>query len=174
MNVFEIDEALDGMVCLVDTREQDTPRLRARLEQMNCPNERFKLSFGDYSAKFKLPNGDYFSLANKVCIERKMHIDELCNCYCQSRQRFTKEFVRAADSGAKVYLLVEDASWEKIYSGKYKSQMRESALVASILAWCARYNCIPIFCKPETSGALIKDILYREGKERMERGEADE
>lgn len=176
MTVFEIDAALDGMVCLVDTREQDTPRLRARLAQMNLPDERIRrgtLSFGDYSAEFPLPNGKKFSLKDKVVIERKMHIDELCNCYCQSRQRFTKEFVRAADFGAKVYLLIEDATWEKIYAGKYKSQMRETALVASILAWCARYNCIPIFCKPETSGQLIKDILYREGKERMERGDAD-
>ena len=174
MTVFEIDAALDGMVCLVDTREQDTPRLRARIATMNCQSEREKLDFGDYSAKFPLPNGEWFSLANKVVVERKMNIDELCGCYCQSRQRFTKEFVRAADSGAKVYLLIEDATWEKIYAGKYQSKMRETALVASILAWCARYNCIPIFCKPETSGALIKDILYREGKERMERGEADE
>ena len=169
-----MNDALDGMVCLYDTREQDTPRLRARLATMNCPNEREKLDFGDYSAKFPLKNGEWFSLSDKVVIERKMHIDELCGCYCQSRQRFTKEFLRAAESGAKVYLLIEDATWEKIYAGKYKSQMRETALVASILAWCARYNCIPIFCKAETSGALIKDILYREGKERMERGEADE
>ncbi len=173
MTVFEIDEALDGMRVIIDSREQDTPRLRARIETMNCPNRRDKLEFGDYSAEFLLPNGEMFSLEDKVAIERKMHIDELCGCYCQSRQRFIKEFVRAADRGAKTYLLIEDATWEKIYAGKYKSQMRETALVASILAWSARYNCIPIFCKPETSGKLIKDILYREGKERMEKGEAD-
>ena len=173
MNPFEIDEALDGMVVLVDTREQDTPRLRARLKQMNCPSERMKLDFGDYSAKFPLPNGEWFSLADKVVIERKMHIDELCNCYCQSRQRFISEFVRAAEAGAKIYLLVENTSWEQVYTGKYRSKMRQTALVASILAWSARYNCIPIFCKAETSGKLIKDILYREGKERMERGDAD-
>lgn len=173
MNPFEIDEALDGMVVLVDTREQDTVQLRARLKQMNCPTERIKLNFGDYSAKFPLPNGELFSLADKVVIERKMHIDELCNCFCQSRQRFTNEFTRAAESGAKIYLLIEDASWESVYGGKYRSRMRETALVASILAWVARYDCVPIFCKTETSGALIKDILYREGKERMERGDAD-
>lgn len=173
MMVFEIDAALDGMVCLVDTREQDTPRLRARLRQMSCPNERFKLNFGDYSAKFPLPNGEWFSLADKVVVERKMHIDELCHCYCQDRARFGREFERAREVKARTYLLIEDATWENIYNGKYKSQMRNTALVASILAWLARYDCIPIFCKSETSGKLIKDILYREGKERMERGEAE-
>ena len=172
MTVFDINDALDGMVCLVDTREQDTPRLRARLKQIGCPSERVKLDFGDYSAKFPLPNGEWFSLANRVCVERKMHIDELCNCYCKDRQRFIKEFERAAKTGS-IYLLVEDASWEKIYAGKYRSKMRSTALVASILAWLARYKCQIIFCKPTTSGLLIRDILYREGKERMERGDAD-
>lgn len=174
MTVFDIDTALDGMVCLVDTREQDTPRLRARLAQMQCPHEREKkLDFGDYSAKFPLPNGEWFSLRDKVVIERKMHIDELCNCYCKDRQRFIREFERAAEKGSKIYLLIEDATWEKVYAGKYKSQMKETALVASMLAWLARYNCQLIFCKAETSGQLIRDILYREGKERMEQGEAD-
>ena len=173
MTVFEIDTALEGMVCLVDKREQDTPRLRARLEQMKCPIDRYKLDFGDYSAKFPLPNGEWFSLEDKVTVERKMSIDETCNCYCKDRQRFIREFERAAEKGSKIYLLIEDATWEKVYAGKYKSQMKETALVASMLAWLSRYNCQLIFCKPETTGQLIKDILYREGKERMERGEAD-
>jgi len=28
-----------------------------------------------------------------------------------------------------------------------------------------------VFCKADTSGALIKEILYRDMKERLERGE---
>lgn len=168
MNPFDINDALDGMVCLVDTREQDTPRLRARLAQMNCPNERFKLNFGDYSAKFPLPSGEWFSLADNVVVERKIHIDELCHCYCQDRERFTREFERAKEAGAKIYLLIENATWEHIYNQKYRSMMRSTALVASIFAWLARYDCQVIFCKAETTGKIIKDILYREGKERLE------
>ena len=30
-----------------------------------------------------------------------------------------------------------------------------------------------VFCKEETSGRLIKEILYRDLKERLERGEFD-
>lgn len=168
MTPFEIDEALDGMVCLVDTREQDTPRLRARLEAMNCPNERIKLDFGDYSAKFPLPSGEWLSLQDKVTVERKMHLDELCHCFCQERERFAREFERAKEACAKVYLLIEGATWENAYNGKYRSQMRSTAFIASLLAWCARYDCIPLFCKAETSGKLIKDVLYREGKEILE------
>ena len=173
MNPFEIDEALDGMVCLIDTRERDTIRLRARMQQMGCPYERIALNFGDYSAKFPLPNGKWFSLADKVVIERKMHIDELCHCYCQDRGRFTREFERAKEAGAKIYLLIENATWEHIYNKKYRSKMRSTALVASIFAWLARYDCQVIFCKAETTGLIIKDILYREAKERLERGDAE-
>ena len=173
MNPFEIDEALDGMVCLVDTREQDTPRLRARLKQMECPNERLKLDFGDYSAKFPIQNGEWLSLADKVVIERKMSIDEICQCFCQGRKRFASEFERAIKAKAKVYMLLENTTWEQIYAGKYRSQMRSSALIASILAWLARYDCQLLMCKAETSGKLIKDVLYREGKELLERGEVN-
>lgn len=173
MTPFDINDALDGMVVLVDTREQDTSRLRARLLKIGYPNERIKLDFGDYSAKFPLPNNKWFSLADKVVIERKMNIDELCHCYCQNRERFTREFERAKEAKAKIYLLIENATWENAYNGKYRSQMRSSALIASMLAWLARYDCQMIFCKAETSGMIIRDILYREGKERMERGDAD-
>lgn len=167
MTPFEIDEALDGMVCTVDTREQDTPKLKARLAQMGR-TEREALNFGDYSAKFPLPSGDWLDLRNRVVIERKESIDELAMCYCQSRPRFVREFDRAKEANAKVYLLIESATWENAYNGKYRSKMNSTAFVASLLAWCARYNCIPLFCKPETSGKLIKDVLYREGKEILE------
>lgn len=136
---------------------------------MGCHYERIALNFGDYSAKFPLPNGEWFSLADKVVVERKMDLTELCACYCRERGRFTKEFERAKEAGAKIYLLIEDATWENAYNGKYRSQMRSSALIASMLAWLARYDCQMIFCKAETSGKIIKDILYREGKELMER-----
>lgn len=170
MTPSEVQAALDGMVCLVDNREQDTPRLRARLEIMGCKYERVSLNFGDYSARFPLPDGKELNLKDRVVIERKMDFGELTMCYCQSRPRFIREFERAQTAGAKVYLLVEGATWENAYNGKYRSQMQPQALIASILAWCARYRCIPLFCKAETSGRLIHDVLYREGKEILENG----
>lgn len=163
MHPVEVKTALESMVILVDTREQDTPRLRARLQSMGVPHERYKLNFGDYSVKC-----NDLSLADVVCIERKMSVDELCHCYCQDRSRFEREFERAKDAGAKIYMLIEDATWEDIYGGKYRSKMRPESLVASILAWLARYDCQLLFCKPNTTGQLIKDTLQRELKERLE------
>lgn len=168
MHPVEVKSALESMVCLVDTREQDTPRLRARLKDMGCQWERKKLDFGDYSVKC-----DILDLSGNVTVERKMDLDELCNCYCKDRKRFEREFERAKQSGAKVYLLVEDGSWEDAYSGKYRSRMSPESLVASIQAWLARYNCQVIFCQPQTTGRLIRDILYRELKEALEKYEPD-
>ncbi|MEG1407882.1 MAG: ERCC4 domain-containing protein, partial [Ruthenibacterium sp.] len=110
---------------------------------------------------------DWFDLSAHVSVERKMNLDELCQCYTKGRARFEREFARAAHAGAKVYLLVEDGNWEKALSGDYRSRMAPKSLVASMTAWLARYNCQLLFCAPETSGILLKEILFREGKERL-------
>lgn len=164
MHPVDVDASLKSMVCLVDTREQDTPAFRERISHFD-QWERHKLDAGDYSAKFLLPDSSWFFLP--VAIERKYAIDELCMCYCQQRGRFEREFERALEAHSKLYLLVEGGSWENVYSGKYRSQMNPKSLVGSILAWLSRYNCQLMFCKKETSGQLIKDILYREGKEAL-------
>ena len=164
MHPIDVDASLKSMVCLVDTREQDTPAFRERISHFD-QWERHKLDAGDYSAKFLLSDSSWFFLP--VSIERKYAIDELCMCYCQQRGRFEREFERALEAHSKLYLLVEGGSWENVYSGKYRSHMNPKSLVGSILAWLARYNCQLIFCKKETSGQLIKDILYREGKEAL-------
>jgi ERCC4-type nuclease len=164
MHPVDVDASLKSMVCLVDTREQDTPAFRERISHFD-QWERHKLDAGDYSAKFLLPDSSWFFLP--VAIERKYALDELCMCYCQQRGRFEREFERALEAHNKLYLLVEGGSWENVYTGKYRSQMNPKSLVGSILAWLARYNCQLIFCKKEISGQLIKDILYREGKEAL-------
>lgn len=169
MDYFDVEAALKTITVLVDTREQDTPLSRKRLSSMNLPYERKKLDFGDYSAKCTLcPQGEEIEFSSDFAIERKMSLDELCACYCRSRDRFQREFERAKEKGAKLYLLIENASWENVYNGKYRSKMASKALSASMLAYLSRYNCQLIFCKSETSGRLIGDIIYREVKERLE------
>lgn len=168
---FEIDRTLSSMTVLVDTREQETPALRARLEGFGCPSRRYKLDYGDYSCEVTKPDGTLVSAAQKVCVERKMNLDELCGCFTSGRERFEREFLRAREDGAKVYLLVENASWEKVLSGAYRSRMKPEALTASLLAWCARYSLTPVFCAGRSTGKLIAKILRYEVKILLERGE---
>ena len=158
---------MDGAVLLLDTREQDTARLRARLTMAALPFERQKLDFGDYSAKFPLPDGSWYDMSGECVIERKMSVDECCQCFTYDRPRFEREFERAKAAGAKIYLLIENASFEQVLSGHYRSHMQPNALAASIFAWLARYDSQILMCKQATSGRLIREILLREGKERL-------
>lgn len=98
-------------------------------------------------------------------VERKMSLDELAACFCKGRSRFTKEFERAREQGARIYLIVENASWENLLNGKYRTKMDAKAFSASVVAFMVRFNLNIIFCKEETSGDLIKEILYRDGSE---------
>lgn len=165
MKPLELERALESMTLLVDSREQPTENLFRRIEDSGLPFQRKKLDQGDYSCSCILPDGSEFNFSNNVVVERKMSIDELCQCMGRERSRFQREFERAKDAGCKIYLLVEEGNWEKVYNGKYRSKMSPQALVASIDAFRARYNMQLDFCRKETSGKIIKDILYRELKE---------
>ena len=167
MHPVEVENALKTMCILVDSREQATKQSERRYADFGVPWERCKLDFGDYSAVFTLPDGSEFDLRESCTIERKQSIDELCGCYTHDRSRFKREFERAKEAGAKLYLLIENASWGMAYNGKYRSQMKPQALVASMLAWLARYDCQIIMVGKDLSGKLIHDILYREAKERL-------
>lgn len=168
MTPFEVSEALERLTLLVDTREQDTLSFRRRMKEAGIPWERRKLDFGDYSMRVQLDNGQEVDFSPDVAIERKMSLDELCQCYGKERKRFQKEFSRAKEAGAKLYLLVENGNWEKAFDGDYRSQMKPQALTASLTAWLARYNCQVIFCQAKTTPRLIREIIYREAKERLE------
>jgi hypothetical protein len=39
------------------------------------------------------------------------------------------------------------------------------------MAWMIRYGAGILFCKEDTSGQLIREVLYRDLKERIESGE---
>ncbi len=165
MTIPEVEEALKHMVVLVDSREQETERSRARYAQFGCPYERKTIHTGDYSAKFLLPSGEWYDLSNDIVVERKMNLDEICLCFGKERKRFLKEFERAKENNIRLWLLLENSTFKKAYSGSYRSQYKPQSLIASILAWQSRYNCRLVMCDESVSGKLIRDILYYEGRE---------
>lgn len=176
MEIFQIEDCLRSMEIVVDTREQKSERAERRYKSFSVPYKRQKLNYGDYTYNFKINGKDVYnsdSLDPVVAIERKEDLTELSSNFCQNRQRFVQEFERAKEHKAKIYLLVENASWESLVNGKYRTKYNPVAYEASIEAFMARYNITPIFCKAETSGHLIKNILYRELKERLGRGDYD-
>jgi len=175
MDNFEVSNALKTFRIIVDTREQSTKKALERYDSFGVPYERATLNFGDYCGQITLPEGDLYDqslrISPKCVVERKMSIDELAMCLGKQRDRFRREFERASNNDSKVWLLVEGASWEAIENHRYRSMMRPNALIGSIVAWMTRYDASLIFCKAGTSGRMIKEVLYRDMKERLERGE---
>lgn len=175
MDSFEIREILNSFRIIADTREQRTPKAEERFKSFGVPVERATLSYCDYCGNIDLPGGVLYGMDSVIkpacCIERKMSLDELASCFTRGRDRFRREFERASEAGARVYLLIENGSWEAIANHRYRSRYHEAAFTASLTAWTIRYNLVPLFCKSGTSGKLIREILYRDMKERLERGE---
>lgn len=168
---FEVDHMLDSMTVLVDTREQDTPALRARLKGLGRPFKRCKLDYGDYSAEITKPDGTIISAAKKIAVERKMSLDELCSCFTKGRSRFEREFIRAKNDGARMHLLIENASIDKAMDHEYGSKMAPKSLTSSIDAWSERYDIKVWFCQRRHTGERIGSILRYGIKVLLERGE---
>lgn len=175
MDVFDIKRVLDSFEVIVDTREQVTYRSEARYKDFGVPYRRQTLNYGDYTYNVLIDGKDLHRKdckVNGLCIvERKQNLDELAACFTRGRERFEREFERASDNNAKSYLLIENGSWDMIFEGQYRSRFRPQSFLASICAWQVRYNLTVVFCSSKHSGKLIREILYRDIKERLERGE---
>lgn len=165
MSPVEIENILDNSCILIDTREQLNDKFDARIKQFGCSTQRVKLDYGDYS----ITSGIY-DLRTHVIIERKMDFTELALCFGTMRKRFENEMLRAKKDGCKIYLLIENACYDMLYSDEAykfhcKSKFSRQAMLASITAWQARYNITTVFVSKQYSGYLIKEILRRELKE---------
>lgn len=176
MTIFEQKEVLKSFEILHDSREQNTERAKKRYDSFGVPHRKATLSYGDYTYNATLPDGSMIYDVSKAVephctVERKMNLDELAECLGRGRVRFQKEFERAQEHNCRIYLLCENASWENLLNGKYRSRLNSNAFSASVLAWMIRYNMNIVFCKEETSGRLIREILYRDLKERLENGQ---
>ena len=172
MHPVDIEECLKSMVIYADSREQPTEQYIKRLNSLGVPWERKHLDYGDYTFGFNLSDKTE-PIKGDVVIERKMSLTELSGNLCQEFDRFEREFTRAKENGASIYLLVEDATWENIINHRYKTQFNEKAYLKRLLKIIAKYDIKPIFVEKELSGRMIREILERELKMRLERGDYD-
>lgn len=176
MRPCEIERVLETVTVLMDTREQETERSRRRQKAMGAPIRRAVLDYGDYCMTAELPDGipiyDESKRIQPTCaVERKMNLDELAECFTSGRDRFEREMKRAKERGASLWLLVENASWEALLNGRYRSRLLPKSLMGSVMAWAFRYGLHIAFCDELTTPILIREILYRDLKERLQNGE---
>lgn len=173
MTRSEENKIIESFQIVVDTREQTTYRSEQRYAAMG-EIVRATLDYGDYTYNLTLPDGPLHDVSARIkpkcVIERKQNLDELAMCFTRGRDRFQREFERAKAAGARIYLLVENASLDMILAGQYRSRFQPKAFMASLLSWSMRYNMVSIFCDMKSSGRLIREILFRDMKERLEGG----
>ncbi|HAE45316.1 MAG TPA: hypothetical protein DCG37_06970 [Lachnospiraceae bacterium] len=178
MDHFDIAEMMESFEIICDTREQRTPRAEQRYKQFGVDYCRGTLNYGDYCGNITLPGGKKLydaseTISARCVVERKMNLDELAQCFTRGRDRFKREFERAANNNSRVFLLCEDGSIEKILRHEYRSRFSPKAFLGSVIAWNIRYNMQLIFCTHLSSGTMIREILYRDMKDRAEKGEFD-
>ena len=166
MTPTEMEYILRNITLIYDTREHETEALFKRLEATGFKYRREGLKFGDYTAEYE-KDGITFGLHNEIVIERKMNLDEICGNFTKGRERFEREFERAIKAGAKVHLIVENGSYEKILKGSYRSKLNSNSLYSSLIAFCDRYNITAHFCKPETTPSLMYKIFYHHVRNKL-------
>lgn len=161
----ELMDELSNLTVVADTREQQNGHITDWLAEKSVPVIRRKLDIGDYSVSL----GDR-TLEKSCVVERKHTLDELCLNLTSDRERFEREFIRAKANGTKVFLIIEDASWEDVYLGNYRSKLPVKSLVASLMAWQVRFNVTIIFCSSGNTPRILFQLLYYAAREDLLNG----
>lgn len=161
----EVAEQLKNIKVICDTREQVNHNITEYLDAKKIPHISRKLDVGDYSFMV-----DDYTFENSVVIERKANLDELAGNVTADRSRFENEFLRAKANNVKVFLLIENASWQDIKSHNYRSKLKPKSMMATLLAWQTRYNLTVMFCKPTETAEIIYATFYYWFKNWLEHG----
>ena len=134
------------------------------------------LKTGDFTLAVQLPNQCVINFQDKIIIERKKDLNELCcNLFdkkdSEGLTRFERELKRAKEQGIKVILLVEvEDMHSKILSSKYfrfdkASKVSPKSFNAILRSLQARYNISIEYCNKRDSARLIHDLLYYHARE---------
>jgi ERCC4-type nuclease len=157
-------DILADMEIIVDSREQKWHHIKDYLDEQNIPYIVKKLEVGDYS--FQLPNYPEVNMDNKIIVERKNSLSEIASNFTSGRERFTKEFERVQE-GQKVHLVVETATWKKLFNGTYRSKFHPNSFKASLITWCIRYKLPVWFAEVKESPEIIYKLMYYELNEHL-------
>ena len=138
------------------------------------------LKVGDYTIAVQLPNGEVINFQNKIVVERKADLNELCCNLFDSKSkdeegltRFERELKRAHEQGIKVHLVVETTDmYSKILSGKHfrydkASKVNPASFEAMFQALVARYNVSVSYMDKKDSARFIHNTLYYGAREHL-------
>lgn len=160
MEAYELDAAMKSMEIIVDTREKKNSHITALLDERKCSYKAQKLDYGDYTCTYASGKNNTVSIENIAVIERKANLDELAGNITKGRERFEREFLRAREAGAKVFLMIEGGSYDAIQEHRYRSQLPPKAYLNTLFSWQQKYNITISFVSKKFAGNYIYATLF--------------
>ena len=131
------------------------------------------LKVGDYTIAVQLPNKEVINFKDKIVIERKQDLNELCSNLFDSKSkneegltRFERALKRAYEQGIKLHLVIEITDMHsKILSSKHfrydkASKINPKSFMMMFLSLCNRYDINVWYCNKKDSARLIHDLLF--------------
>lgn len=142
---------------ICDTREKKNRHIIQYFEQREIPYKIAKLDTGDYMD----------SESNRITIDRKQNLDELCgNLFSPDRSRFWREVRRAKSEGIKMIVLIEQGGMIKTlkdvpkWRGKY-TKVSGYSLYNEICRCHIAYGVEFLFCDKRSTGKRIAELLAK-------------
>ena len=136
------------------------------------------LKVGDYTIAVQLPNKEVINFKDKIVIERKADLNELCQNLLDRKtkdenglNRFERELKRAYEQGIRVHLVIEMADmYSKMLSSRHfrydkASKVNPASFEAMLQTKMARYNVTIWNMDKEDSARAIHNILYYGARE---------
>lgn len=159
----EMKKALDSMVVIVDTREQNNQHILEFFKKKNIPYKVVKNDFGDYTAM--IPKGTinqftcdiYFD--RDIAIERKNSIDEIAGNLKDDAARLKKELAHMNKYDIKYFFFVEDKDYHaNLRNGNFRSQYDPFTLMQRIKKGIeAEYDTVIV---PIDKQCIASEIYY--------------
>jgi len=146
---------LKSIGILIDTRDKKIDHLTNWFDKKGIPYKRKKLDNCDYS--FYIPAQPELNIERElrfdrgIAVERKASLDELAGNLTQHRTRFEEEM---ATFNGKKYLLIENATYDDIVKGNYRSDYNSKSYLATLHAFNHRYNLEIVFMPDSNQSAL--------------------
>lgn len=144
----EKNEIIASMVILVDTREKvgKNDHILNYFDSKNVAYKKKALKQGDYS--FMIPTNEKLGIFRplyfdrKIVVERKNSLSELAGNLSSDRERLKREFALAPSNKVMV---VENATYEGMLRGEYKSDYSPISFWASVHSFWHEFNLPIIF-----------------------------
>ena len=164
---------------IVDSREKVFNHITNVWEEKGIEYHIFKkedsMKVGDYSIAVKTPTGQVIDFRDKIVIERKASLVELCGNFTDKKDsnnktRLIRELERAKKNNIKLLLLIEDEKgYTNALNGYFRkdkaSRMNSNSFIAMLFAYKARYDYEIIFINKKDSASYIYNYLYYQARE---------